>query len=84
MTEARRWESISQGQVELAPGREDRQEKQIILTEKGIAYSGGLLTPLRELERRVYQIMGSGRVRQMVDNIALFNRVLAKEMEQDM
>ena len=72
------------GYVELVPGLEDRREKQIILTEKGIAYSRGLLTPLRELEHRVYQIMGSDRVQQMIDNITLFNTVLEKEMEKDM
>ena len=72
------------GYIELVPGSEDRREKQIILTEKGIAYSRGLLTPLRELEHRVYQIMGSGQVQQMVDQITLFNTVLEKEMEKDM
>lgn len=72
------------GYVELASGLEDRREKQIILTEKGIAYSRGLLTPLRELEHRVCQIIGSDRVQQMVDNLTLFNTVLEKEMEKDM
>lgn len=73
-----------EGYIELTPGRKDRREKQITLTDKGIAYSRGLLTPLRELERRVYQIMGSSRVQQMVDNIALFNTVFEKEMEKEM
>lgn len=72
-----------QGYVELSPGNGDRREKQILLTEKGIVYSSELLTPLRELEHRVLQIMGSDRVRQMVDNITLFNTVLEKEMSKD-
>ena len=70
--------------IELVPGLADGREKQVVLTEKGIAYSSGILTPLRELEHRVYQIMGSGQVQQMVDQITLFNTVLEKEMEKDM
>lgn len=70
------------GYIELVPGREDRREKQIILTGEGIAYSRALLAPLRELEHRVLRIMGSDRVRQMVDSITLFNAVLEKEMEK--
>ena len=72
------------GYIELVPGLADGREKQVVLTEKGIAYSSGILTPLRELEHRVYQIMGSGQVQQMVDQITLFNTVLEKEMEKDM
>lgn len=69
--------------MELVPGHGDRREKQILLTEKGAVYSDELLTPLRELEHRVLQIMGSDRVRQMIDNITLFNTVLEKEMSKD-
>ncbi len=72
------------GYIELVPGTEDRREKQIALTGKGIAYSRELLTPLLELEHRVFQIMGNDKVQQMVDNIALFNTVFEKEMEKDM
>ena len=72
------------GYIELVPGTEDRREKQIALTGKGIAYSRELLTPLLELEHRVFQIMGNDKVQQMVDNIALFNTVFKKEMEKDM
>ncbi len=72
------------GYVDLAPGIEDRREKQVTLTDKGIAYSNELVTPLRELEHRVFQVMGSDRVQQMADNIALFNTLLEKEMGKDM
>ncbi len=69
--------------IELAPGLEDRREKQILLTEKGAAYCRELIAPLQELEHRVLQIMGSDRVQQMIDNITLFNTVLETEMEKD-
>lgn len=68
------------GYVELSSGGEDRREKQILLTEKGIDYSRELLTPLRELELRALKNMGEDRVRQMLESIALFNTLLEKEM----
>ena len=61
------------GYVELTPGIEECREKQVTLTDKGIACSNELTAPLRELEQRVFQIMGSDRVQQMTDNISLFN-----------
>lgn len=73
-----------EGYIELVSGCEDRREKKVTLTSKGIAYSSALLMPLRESERRVLQIMGSDRVQQMVDNIALFHDLLEKEMEKDL
>lgn len=70
------------GYIELFPGSEDRREKQISLTEKGTAYSNELLAPLQKMEQCVLQIMGSDRVQQMIDNIALYNTVLEKEMKK--
>lgn len=72
-----------QGYIELVPGSEDRREKQVTLTKKGAAYSSERITPLRELERRALQIMGNDRAQQMVDNIALFNTLLEKEMKKE-
>ncbi len=66
----------------LSPGINDRREKQVSLTEKGIAYSQELLTPLKELEQRVLSIMGNDRVKQMVDDISLYNTIFEKEMEK--
>ena len=57
--------------------------KQIILTEKGITYSGELLASLREMERCALRIMGNDRVQQMVDSITLYNTLLEKEMEKE-
>lgn len=71
------------GYIELAPGKEDRREKQVTLTEKGIAYAKELIAPLREMERRVLRIMGSDRAQQMVDNITLFSTLLEEEMRKD-
>ena len=73
-----------EGYIELASGSQDRREKQIILTEKGIAYSDELISSLREMEHRVLQIMGNDRTQQMIDNITLYNTLLEEEMEKDM
>lgn len=70
------------GYVMLSPGINDRREKQVSLTEKGIVYSQELLTPLKELEQRVLSIMGNDRVKQMVDDISLYNTIFEKEMEK--
>lgn len=72
----------NEGYVVLSPGREDRREKQVSLTEKGIAYSQEVLAPLHELERTVLTRMGSDRVEQMINDITLFNTVFEKEMER--
>ena len=71
-----------EGHVVLSPGREDRREKQVALTEQGAAYARDLLAPLHELERTVFTRMGSGRVEQMVNDITLFSTVFEKEMEK--
>ena len=59
-----------------------RREKQVGLTEKGLAYSQELLAPLHALEERVFELMGEDRVRQMVDAVTLFNTIFEKEMKR--
>ncbi len=72
----------NEGRVVLSPGRGDKREKQVALTEKGILYSQELLAPLHELERRVLDIRGGSRAQQMFNMITLFNTVFEKEMEK--
>ena len=67
------------GSIELAPGCEDRREKQIVLTEKGIAYSGELLASLREMERRALRIMGKDRAQQWWTVLHYIIRCLRKK-----
>lgn len=71
------------GYVILTPSEGDRREKQIKLTEKGLAYSKELLTPLYALENKVFNIMGSDRASQMTDAIMLFNTIFEKEMDKN-
>lgn len=72
-----------EGYITLSPGQEDRREKQLALTESGLAYSRKLLTPLYEMENAVFHLMGNDRVQQMVDEITLFNTIFEKEMERE-
>lgn len=69
------------GYVTLLAEGTDRREKQVSLTEAGAAFVEELLTPLHELENRVYDIMGETRIKQMMDSIALFNMIFEKELE---
>ena len=71
-----------EGYIVLSAGYKDRREKQVALTKKGIAYSEELLAPLFELECNVFDIMGSSRVKQMIEDITLFNTIFEKEMEK--
>lgn len=72
-----------EGYITLSPGQGDRREKQLALTESGLAYSRELLTPLYEMENTVFRLMGSDRVQQMIDGITLFNTIFEKEMERE-
>lgn len=70
-----------EGYVSLSAGTDDRREKYVHLTESGSAYAHEMLTPLYELENRVFGVMGEERIRQMTDAVSLFNTVLEKEMK---
>ena len=71
----------AEGLVELRTAESDRREKHVCLTQNGKQYAAELLAPLHNLEQRVFDVMGSDRVKQMTDAIALFNLVFEKEME---
>ena len=70
-----------EGLVELRACTPDRREKNVYLTQSGKQYAEEILAPLCKLERRVYDVMGADRVKQMTDAITLFNLVFEKEME---
>lgn len=69
------------GYLELCAGDGDRREKLVRLTPSGQAYSSELLAPLYALENRVVELIGMERIREMMNNIRLFNTVFEKEME---
>ena len=72
----------SEEYIVLSTECSDRREKQVVLTEKGRAYSKELLIPLYDLEERVFEIMGEERVRQLIHSAMLFNTIFEKEMNR--
>lgn len=73
----------SEGLAVLSESEGDRREKYVHLTEKGTYYVQETLGPLYAMERRVYEILGSERMKQLMDGISLFNLVFEKEMGQN-
>lgn len=71
----------AEGLVTLDAGGTDRREKYVRLTPEGRRYADALLTPLHQLEQRVFDILGAERMQQLTDAITLFNLVFEKEME---
>lgn len=71
----------TEGLVSLRAGESDHREKKVYLTQKGTLYASELLSPLHTLDQRVFDIIGTERMKQMTDAITLFNLVFEKEME---
>lgn len=75
---------LEQEYVILTCGKNDRREKLVVLTDEGRKFGEELLTPLYDMEEKVFHIMGEERVQQMIDSIFLFNTVFEKEMKRGM
>ena len=71
-----------EGYVTLGLGESDRREKNVKLTENGKHYAEEVLSSLYSLEQRVFEIIGEERMKQLSDDISLFNIVFEKEMEK--
>lgn len=71
----------AEGLVSLEIGQADRREKRVYLTDAGKRSADAALAPLHKLERRVLDVMGADRAKQMMDAITLFNVVFEAEME---
>lgn len=65
----------------LRAGGTDHREKSVQLTREGKDFVREVLTPLYELETRVFDIIGAERMKRISDAITLFNTVFEKEME---
>lgn len=69
--------------VALIPESADKREKRAVLTEKGMHYAKDLLTPLFQLEDRVFENIQQERLEEMMNTIQLFIILFKKELEQD-
>ena len=72
----------NEGYLELVAGNPDRREKLVRLTPQGEVYSVEMLSPLYKLETRVFDMIGAGRIKEMMNAIDLFTTVFEKEMEK--
>lgn len=73
----------AEGYVTLESGNSsDKREKNVVMTESGHAYCKELLTPLYEVEKNVFDIMGADKIKQMIDSITLFNTLFEKETKR--
>ncbi|ULQ60991.1 MarR family transcriptional regulator [Brucepastera parasyntrophica] len=70
------------GYIILEASPEDRREKIILLTKKGLRYSEKLLAPLFEIEEAVIRRMGPRMMRQMIEATAVYGNFLEQEMEK--
>lgn len=71
-----------EGYIELSTAENDRREKFVALTSVGRTYASKLLTPLYELEERVFDVIGAERIKEMLNTIRLFTTVFEKETEE--
>ncbi len=60
----------------------DRREKYIRMTDEGKFYAVNVLKKLYEIESRVFDMIGEERIKQMLDEVSLFNTVFEKEAEK--
>ncbi|MEE8885846.1 MAG: MarR family winged helix-turn-helix transcriptional regulator [Eubacteriales bacterium] len=63
----------AEGYVTLEPGQKDKREKLVRFTQKGRTYAQEVLSPLFQIEKKVYSMMGQERVQQLYELSRLFN-----------
>ena len=68
--------------VILEPGRHDKLEKLVFLTEKGKQYADGIINPLLAAEERISRKIGDERMKQTIETMELFNLLFEKELKE--
>lgn len=68
------------GYVQFTPGKADKREKIVSLTDSGRAYAAPLLQPLLNAEDKIYRIIGEERLRTMAETLELFNLLFEREL----
>lgn len=69
------------GYVVLEPSKEDKRERLVVLTEAGRNYAQELLEPLKQIEDKVYRIIGAERFSEAVETLELFALAFAREIK---
>lgn len=68
------------GYVTLVTEENDKREKKIFLSEKGLEFSQKLLSPLFEIEERVMGKVGDEMAQQLINSLSMFGDVFEQEM----
>lgn len=68
--------------VQLVQSEADKREKIVLLTHSGKAYAQKLISPLRQIEEKVYKNIDAERLQAMCETQELFNLLLEKELNE--
>lgn len=68
--------------VTLVADAGDKRAKKIKFTENGKIYAAELLTPLFDLEEKVFQRLGDKRIQLMLEATTAYGDILQEEMEK--
>lgn len=69
------------GYLLLEASKEDKREKQIILTASGQKYAQRIVAPLRKTEDKVYKTIGIEKMQAMCETMDLFNLIFQRELD---
>ena len=70
------------GHITLITDADDKRSKKIEFTENGQNYAAELLTPLFDIEEKVFQRLGSRRIQLMLEATTAYGDILQEEMEK--
>ena len=69
--------------ITLELSQKDKREKTFTLTDKGKEYSSKIITPVFDIEKRIYENIGYELITQMKETVDLFNILFEKELERN-
>lgn len=71
---------LKKGYIKTIPGNNDKREKSIVLTKKGIEYAKRIVSPLIAMEEEAAKRMGAARMALMAEVISEFGQILENLM----
>ena len=70
------------GHITLLTDAGDKRSKKIEFTENGSAYAAELLTPLYDIEEKVFRRLGSRRIQLLLEATTAYGDIMQEEMEK--
>ncbi len=68
--------------IEAVPGKEDRRQKDLHLTQTGMEFCNKLLPPVIEAERRAFEHLSKSKQEQLLKLFDEYNQVFQEEMHK--